>query len=101
VQSIGTTWGLFRHFWVLAKLVLTSLVTVLLFLHTRPIDHLATAARDVSFSNGDFLQVRIQLLANAAAVVLLIATVLSVFKPRGLTRYGWRKQLEDRSSSSP
>lgn len=25
VQSLGTTWGLFRHYWVLAKLLLTVL----------------------------------------------------------------------------
>ena len=25
-------------------------------------------------------------------VVVLLATVLSVHKPRGLTRYGWRRQ---------
>jgi hypothetical protein len=25
VQSLGTTWGLFRHYWVVAKLLTTSL----------------------------------------------------------------------------
>jgi hypothetical protein len=29
-------------------------------------------------------------------VVLLVITVLNVYKPRGLTRYGWRKQQEQR-----
>src|ERR687891_609408 len=28
VQSLGTTWGLFRHFWVLAKLLLTAFTIV-------------------------------------------------------------------------
>ncbi|HYN23361.1 MAG TPA: hypothetical protein VE078_20565, partial [Thermoanaerobaculia bacterium] len=32
VQSLGTTWGLFRHYWVLAKLVLTVFVTIVLML---------------------------------------------------------------------
>ncbi|MBA3519246.1 MAG: hypothetical protein H0T75_16780, partial [Rhizobiales bacterium] len=27
VQSLGTSWGLFRHYWVLVKLLLTVLVT--------------------------------------------------------------------------
>jgi hypothetical protein len=27
VQALGTTWGLFRHYWVLAKLALTVLST--------------------------------------------------------------------------
>lgn len=33
-------------------------------------------------------------------IVLLTTTVLSVFRPRGLTRYGWRKQRE-RPSRQP
>jgi len=27
-------------------------------------------------------------------LVLLVITTLNVYKPRGLTRYGWRKQRE-------
>jgi len=27
-------------------------------------------------------------------VLLVIAVVLSVFKPQGVTRYGWRRQSE-------
>jgi hypothetical protein len=30
--------------------------------------------------------------AAAALLLLLTATVLAVYKPRGMTRYGWRKQ---------
>jgi hypothetical protein len=30
-------------------------------------------------------------------LILLTTAVLSVFKPRGLTRYGWRKQQERQS----
>jgi hypothetical protein len=29
-------------------------------------------------------------------VVLLLIAVLNVYKPRGMTRYGWRKQQEQR-----
>jgi hypothetical protein len=29
-------------------------------------------------------------------LILLAAAVLSVFKPRGLTRYGWRRQQRER-----
>lgn len=28
VQALGTAWGLFRHYWVLAKLLLTGLATI-------------------------------------------------------------------------
>jgi hypothetical protein len=33
--------------------------------------------------------------AALALLVLLAATVLAVYKPRGMTRYGWRKQQEE------
>src|SRR5919106_4309064 len=29
VQSLGTDWGLFRHYWILAKLLITILATIL------------------------------------------------------------------------
>ncbi len=35
-----------------------------------------------------------QAAAGAALVVWLVATVVSTYKPRGLTQYGWRKQQE-------
>jgi hypothetical protein len=34
-------------------------------------------------------------------VVLLVILVLNVYKPRGMTRYGWRKQDEQRTGSQP
>ena len=32
-------------------------------------------------------------------VVLLVILVLNVYKPRGMTRYGWRKQEEQRGAA--
>jgi hypothetical protein len=32
VQSLGTEWGLFKYYWVVAKLGLTVLATIILFL---------------------------------------------------------------------
>jgi hypothetical protein len=34
-------------------------------------------------------------------VVLLVILVLNVYKPRGMTRYGWRKQQEEGKASQP
>jgi hypothetical protein len=34
--------------------------------------------------------------AALALLALLVATVLAVYKPRGMTRYGRRKQQEER-----
>ena len=94
VQSLGTSWGLFRHYWVLIKLILTVLATALLFVHARPIAHLAKAAMEATLAADDLRRIRIQLIidASAALLVLVVATVLAVYKPRGLTRYGIRKQ---------
>lgn len=103
VQSLGTPWGLFRHYWVLAKLVLTLLATLLLLLHTQPIGYVAAVAAETTLSGGDLRGLRIQLVADAGAalLVLLVTTALSVYKPRGMTRYGWRKQRELRAVAVP
>jgi hypothetical protein len=37
--------------------------------------------------------------AGGGLLVLLLPVVLSVYKPRGMTRYGWRKQHEQRALS--
>lgn len=39
--------------------------------------------------------------AGAGLLVLLIPVALLLYKPRGLTPYGWRKQYEQRSVSQP
>ncbi|HYU19514.1 MAG TPA: hypothetical protein VEQ11_12555, partial [Chloroflexota bacterium] len=95
VMSVGTPWGLFRHYWVLISLVLTILSTVVLLLHMPTVSSLADVAReadgaDLGGLGGDLLHPGVGLL------VLLVITVLNVYKPRGLTPYGWRKQHEQR-----
>jgi hypothetical protein len=96
VQSMGTTWGLFRHYWVVAKLFLTLIATVVLLAHTQPISRVAAVAASSTLSSNDLWQVRLQLVgdASAALFVLFITTTLSVYKPWGLTPYGARKQQE-------
>ncbi|MEP6664177.1 MAG: hypothetical protein ABJC04_10995 [Verrucomicrobiota bacterium] len=96
VQSLGTEWGLFRHYWVLIKFVITIPATIILLLHMKPIGHLARVVAETTLAHGELSGLRIQLVANAAAalVVLLIATALSIYKPQGMTRYGRRKQRE-------
>jgi uncharacterized membrane protein len=103
VQSLGTTWGLFRHYWVLAKLLITVLATIVLLLHMGPIGRVAEGAAETTLSSSDLGGLRIQLVANAGAalLVLLVAATLSVYKPRGRTRYGRRKEHEQRTVSQP
>jgi hypothetical protein len=83
VQSLGTSWGLFRHHWVVVKLGLTVLATIILLAHTQPIAQVAAVAAETMLSSADLRQLRIQLVADAGAALmaLLVATTLSVYKP--------------------
>jgi hypothetical protein len=94
IQSLGTPWGLFRHYWVVVKLLLNVFATVVLLVHTQPIGILAGVAAHGALANPQFRSIKVQLVVDAAAAlfVLLVATVLAVYKPRGMTPYGWRKQ---------
>jgi hypothetical protein len=72
VQSLGTPWGLFRHYWVLAKLLLTVLCVIALLVHTRPIDYLASEAARTGLLNADLRGVRIQLVVAAGIALLAL-----------------------------
>lgn len=93
IQSMNTPLGLFRHYWILVKLLITIPATILLLLHLQPIGHLARVVAQTTLASGELGGMRIKLAANAGAalLVLLIATALSAFKPWGLTPYGQRK----------
>jgi uncharacterized membrane protein len=93
-MSLGTAWGVLRHYWVIAKLVITVPACALLLLHLRPIGHLAQVVSETSLARGELQGLRVQLVANAGAAVvaLFVATLLSVYKPRGLTPHGRRQR---------
>ncbi len=101
IQSLGTPWGLFRHYWVLIKLVLTIGATLLLLLHQ--FTAVSGAARRVSASAPGLLpdigRWGTQLVgdASAAALVLLGITILAIYKPWGLTPYGRRRQRAEKA----
>jgi len=103
VSSLGTTWGLFRQYWVMLKVLMTIPSTILLLVHLQPISYIAGVAAETTLSSADLRGLRIQIVVESAAalLVLLVATALSVYKPKGLTRYGWRKQREQRALSQP
>jgi len=96
VMSLGTEWGLFRHYWVAAKLLITIVATIILLMHLQPIGHVASVVATTTLARGELAGLRMQLVADAGAalVALLAATALSVYKPRGLTAYGRRRQRE-------
>jgi hypothetical protein len=102
VQSLGTPWGLFRHWWVIAKLAISVVATAILLLYTATLRVLGDAAASLSLSDDQaLLPSTSPVLHSAGAVgVLLLAAALSVYKPRGLTRHGWRKQ-QRRAAAPP
>ena len=97
VQSLGTAWGLFRHYWVLVKLLLTAFAAMVLLLKIELIDDAARLATAATLPRAELHAAGIQLALHAIGglLVLLVPTILSVYKPPGLTRYGWRKQHEE------
>ncbi len=97
VMSLGTKWGLFRHYWVLISLLLTIIATVVLLVETQTISYFAGIAADPTTSGADLRALGSTLVHSVGGtVVLLVILVLNVYKPRGMTRYGWRKQHERR-----
>ena len=99
IMSLGTSWGLFRHYWVLITLALTIFCVAILLLHMPTVSALAQMARTTTAARdghgGDLLHPSVGLL------VLLVITVLNVYKPQGVTPYGWRRQRETRRMVKP
>lgn len=93
VLALGTRWGLLRHYWVLISFALTTFATVILVLHMPSVSVVADVARrgdaaSLEGLGGDLFH------AGLGLVVLLVVQVLNVYKPRGMTRYGRRKERE-------
>ncbi len=96
VMSLGTKWGLFRHWWVVITLLLTIVATFVLLVQVPLISHRAEMAADPATTDTNLRNMGNLLLHSVGGtIVLLVITVLNVYKPRGLTRYGWRKQREE------
>ena len=93
IIALGTPWGLFRSYWVLISFALTVFAVVILLLHMPTVSSQALAARVADAAvlrslGGDLFHPSVGLL------VLLVIAVLNIYKPRGLTPYGRKKQLE-------
>jgi hypothetical protein len=96
VISLGTSWGLFRHYWVLISLLLTVFASAILLLHMPTVSAMTSMVRRADVAElrgghgGDLFH------AVGGLLVLLVITVLNVYKPQGLTPYGWRRQHNER-----
>lgn len=93
ILSLGTKWGLFRHYWILAKFVITALSILILLVHLQPIRFMADAAAEMTWVSADLRPAQMQLVAAPAASLLamLVTIALAVHKPRGMTPFGQRK----------
>ncbi|HYY45096.1 MAG TPA: DUF2269 domain-containing protein, partial [Actinomycetota bacterium] len=90
-MALMSRWGLFRHYWVVFSLVLTAFATVILLLHMPAVSEMADLAQraegpTLDSLGGDLFH------SGIGLALLLVIQGLNVYKPRGLTRYGWRKQ---------
>lgn len=94
-MSLGTQWGLMRHYWVVISLLLTVIATVVLLAQLPTIAYVADVATDPATSPDELRALPTTLAHSIGGLeVLLVVLVLNVAKPRGLTRYGWRKQQQ-------
>ena len=99
VSSLGTKWGLFRYYWVLLKLLITVLATLVLVVHLQPIERLASVAATTAVTGAALRDAQLNMVVASAAALLVLFTLtaLSIYNPRGITPYGQRRQQEQSS----
>ena len=88
LQSLVTPWGLVRHYWVLTKLLITVVATVVLLVFMQGFGHGVGGAGGL---HGNTPGSSAILHASGGLVLLALAVLLSVYKPRGLTGWGVRR----------
>ena len=97
VLSLGTAWGLFRHYWVALKLVITAVSTGVLLVYMGTFRQMAGVAADPVVELG-LVRNPSPLVHSVLALVLLVAaTVLAIYKPFGMTPYGLRTSTRARN----
>jgi uncharacterized membrane protein len=88
--SLGTPWGLFRHYWVVLKLAITVFATVILMIYMGTFRQMAGVAADPVVELG-LVRNPSPLVHSILALILLVgATILGIYKPFGMTPYGRR-----------
>jgi hypothetical protein len=78
---------------VVISLLLTVVATAVLVSETRTVSALAGIAADPSTTPEELYALNSTLVHSVGGLLVLIAILtLNVYKPRGMTPYGWRKQ---------
>ena len=99
----GTSWGLLRYWWVLVKLVLSLVMTVLVFVSLVPavtsITLLSTTTMDADVVRASLGALPTQLMFPPVVSFLMlgVATVLSIFKPWRYTP--WSRDMLSRRTN--
>lgn len=99
VSSLGTRWGLFRHYWVIFKLLINIFATAVLLMYMETFRVMVNVALDPGSALSIVRNPSPLLHAGIALLLLIVATMLSVYKPQGLTSHGLRKQQGRRPES--
>ncbi len=88
--SLVGPWGIVRHWWVTIKLLLTAISVVVLEKHMVAVVLISKAASHDSLSPKTLSNVQNEFIKHPAGglFILLVASALSVYKPKGLTPYG-------------
>lgn len=92
--AVGTRWGLFRHWWIVVKFVLTLIAVVLIPVSLLPGIHdvVATVSATEPGTLADLDAAASDLLAAGvvSTTMYTVNVVLSVLKPRRRTKFGSR-----------
>lgn len=98
LMAAGTRWGVLHHYWVVISLLLTVLAVAVLVSHmgdvTARMQATATGSADPAGLASEVLH------SGLGLLVLLVVHTLNVYKPRGLTRLGWRAQERRKGAES-
>jgi hypothetical protein len=98
--SLGTPWGLFRHYWVVLKLSITVFATAILLIFMGTFRQMAGTAADPVADLAAVRNASPIIHAVLALILLMVATVLGIYKPLGMTAHGRQKQDEQRQAKS-
>ena len=97
-MSLGTPWGLFRHYWVVLKLLITVFSTAVLLIYMQTFREMAGVAADPRVALAQVRNPSPVVHAILALFLLMSATVLAIYRPLSLTAYGRQKRADSGSA---
>lgn len=100
VVSLGTPWGLIRHWWVLLKFVIAVSLPVIATVESTWIEQLENRTQDPAAEPGG-LGLTLVICMILFVVLLWTAVTLSIFKTGGRTRWGRAGQARRSAQAHP